>query len=96
VDRIADNKGVLVTVAQKGERLVGWLASSPVKPSPMVHYVYVRADERGKGIARMLAMDAGIDDAKHCVYTMTGPSSKWIVPKYGKNASHYPIEEYLA
>lgn len=76
VDRYLDHPSVSVWVAERDNRLIGWLAATPAVP--IVHYVYVRNEHRRQGVAKAMLRAAGIERNQTIGATFVGPSSDWI------------------
>jgi hypothetical protein len=96
VDRILDRSEtkVLVAVDPHNTSVIhGWICWVPVPRAPVLHYIYVRKEEREKRIGSVLMIDAEIDPRRPFVWTMRGPSGAWITrwPK----ATEMAIAEYL-
>ena len=97
VDRMLDKPGVRVSVAcetHDPHYILGWLCHTPMPSVSVIHYVYVRNQVRKRGIAYALAIAAGLDQPRPVVYTLTGPSSSWLLAKY-PGATHLQAEEFL-
>lgn len=99
VDQMLDHEGVRVLVAcEPGAQTVilGWLCWSPVKAVRLVHYAYVRATMRNRGIASALLNEAGIADADRTLtWTMKGPSAHALMQKF-PHAVETPLKEFLS
>jgi GNAT superfamily N-acetyltransferase len=103
VDRMTDHPAVKVLVAAEAadsDRIIGWLAYSEIPGVRMLHFVYVRTNHRGKGIAAKLRARAELDhsargDYRPLVYTMRGPCLKSLCAK-NQTAIYQPITEFLA
>lgn len=62
--RCADKGGILVacdwqenvseSLGDPGQKILGWICAEPLEIGPMVHYLYVRKQERDRGIGRKL------------------------------------------
>lgn len=55
VNRIFDSPRTRVAIAEEGRRIVGWLAYAAIPKVRALLFVYVRREERNRGIARRLA-----------------------------------------
>jgi len=58
VDRVLDSSRTHVLMATRGRRLIGWLAYVEMPRVRALLFCYVRKDDRGAGVARMLADQA--------------------------------------
>lgn len=98
VDRLLDHPNVSCLLACDPDRpagIHGWLVWSPMKAIRLVHFAYVRAPLRDRGIASALRSAAGLDDeTRPLVYTLRGPLYRSLSRKY-PNAIEQPIEEFL-
>jgi hypothetical protein len=76
--------------------ILGWLCYSPMKAVRLIHYAYVRAGLRDRGIAGTLRAEAGLSDVERTlVYTMRGPCAKSLLRKYPQ-AVESPIKDFLS
>lgn len=98
VDRLLDHEGVRVLLGCEPSRssvILGWLCWSPVKAIRLVHYAYVRAGLRDRGIAGVLRAEAGLADDRPLVHTLRGPCFKSLARKYPALIEH-SIQEFLS
>lgn len=79
VAKVLARPGVEVLVAANPQNagtkadVYGWLCHERGWRCPLVHYVYIKDDYRGEGIARGLMKKAGIDPRKEFLYTCKTP-----------------------
>jgi hypothetical protein len=96
IDRVLDRAETKLLVAcavAQPDRILGWICWAPVPRFPVLHYVYVRKEERGARIGSRLMLEAGIDPRKPFVYSMSGPCVKWL--SRWPRAVSVPIADYL-
>lgn len=96
IDRILDDKSTRALVACSlgdSDRILGWILYSSAPVVRCLHYLYVRDDERGKGIARRLVLAAWPESQARFVVTMKGPDTRAFMER--KNVSFIPVEEVL-
>lgn len=88
--------------ADKPELIVGFICYEHTKRDRILHYVFVRSNYRGNGIARALLTQAGIPKGTSFVYTYRTPDSTFFVggkhmPELAKRREAYkPTEEDLS
>lgn len=99
IDGLLDHQGVRVILACEpsvSNTILGWLCYTPMKAIRLIHYAYVRAGLRDRGIAGVLRAEAGLSDVERTlVYTMRGPCFKSLIRKY-PDAIESPIKEFLS
>ena len=61
---------------------------------PVVHYIYIRKDERQRGIAGALLRHIGVQHDAAVVCTSDGPSGMQLRKRY-PCAVHVPLAEFL-
>lgn len=96
IDRILDDRSTRCLVAcsaRDEDKIVGWILYAAAPIARVMHYVYVREDERGKGIARALVAKAWPESSARFVVTMKGPSTSRCLET--RAVSYVPLEEYL-
>lgn len=97
IDRILDSKDTRCLVAceqRDQDRILGWILYSSAPVARVLHYAYVRDDERLKGIARRLVQQAWPTSSARMVLTLKGPSTRSIMESK-RDISFVPLEEYL-
>lgn len=97
IDRVLDDKSTRALVAcpsSDPDRILGWLVYSSAPVARVVFYIYVRDEERDRGIARRLIAAAWPGSDSRLVLTMKGPSTAGFLAK-NKNVSFCPLEEFL-
>lgn len=90
-----DTRALIRHVAGDPDRIIGWLVRAEGAAVPLVHYVYVRKDYRGKGHATELLLAAGCRKDLALVYTCDGPDSRHLVTAYPA-ATHLPLTQFLS
>lgn len=96
IDRVLDDKQTRCLVAcsaTDSDRIFGWILFSSAPIARVLHYAYVRDDERRKGIARRLIQQAWPTSQARLVVTMRGPDTREFMARH--SASYVPLEEYL-
>ena len=97
IDKFLDDVGVRVLVAAeptKPERIYGWMCYSPARTTAVLHYLYTREKQRNRGVAKRLFEYAWPKQPDKIIYTLRGPSSKWLVAKR-PDAIYLQADEYL-
>jgi GNAT superfamily N-acetyltransferase len=97
IDRILDSKDTRCLVAcslTDSDRILGWILYSSAPVARVLHYAYVRDDERLKGIARRLVQQAWPTSQARMVLTLKGPSTRSIMESK-RDIQFVPLEEYL-
>lgn len=97
VDRLLDDprtRLLVAVAAAHDDTILGWLAYAPMKAARLVHYAYVRKDERRRGIARSLMLVAGLADERPLWFTCRGPDADALLAACPR-AVHVPVEAYL-
>lgn len=72
----------------------GWILYVEGPSTPVVHYAYVRRDDRGVGVAGELLAKLGITRLSGVVCTSLGPSSESMRGRY-KASVYVPLVEFL-
>lgn len=93
VDAVLDRSDtkILITAWDKHpDVILGWLCHAGLT----VHYLWVRKQERGGGIATAMLRRVGIDHDTGVACTSHGPDSAELRARY-KGAVHLPLEEFL-
>lgn len=97
IDRVMDRADTRALVACRDadpDFITGWMIYVVGPTVPTVHYLYVRRDERGVGIAAQLLERVGVDRKRGVVCTSHGPSSESMRGRY-RASVHLPLEEFL-
>lgn len=94
IDRVLDDATTRALVAAKGERILGWLVYAAAPVGRVVHYVYVRENERGQGLARRLIEAAWPGSDARLIATMRGPNTDTCLAAI-RNSIYIPLEEVL-
>ena len=104
VDRVLDRPDVTVTIAadpKVEQRIIGWLAftrmvspSLIMKPRHVVHYGYVRDENRRRGVLTGMLAASSVD-LINLVYTFEGPSTKALAKTLLENAVHIAPHTFL-
>lgn len=90
----ADSRAIVWCKPHDRDVICGWAVYAEGPGVPLVHYVYCRKDERGRGIGALLLRHIGVALDTAVVCTSLGPSSQAMRSKY-KAAAHMPLEEFL-
>lgn len=85
----ADTRALVRHAAGDMDRILGWLVHCEGPGVPLVHYLYVRDKERGKGVATALLHSIGASKSTALVYTNRGPDSRVLT-------TAYPLAQFLA
>lgn len=96
IDRILDDRTTRALVAcalGDSDRILGWILYSSAPIARVLHYVYVRDEERSKGIARRLVQAAWPDSNARFVLTVKGPDTRAFMER--RDVSFVPVEEFL-
>jgi GNAT superfamily N-acetyltransferase len=96
IDRILDDKATRCLVAANAsnhDKIVGWILFGAAPTVRLLHYVYVRDEERGKGIATRLVQQAWPTSNARMALTMRGPDTALFLRR--PNVSFIPLEEVL-
>lgn len=96
VDRLLDRDDVSVKLAvepSSPDKILGWIATSWLKPVLALHYVYAREKMRTRGVASALWLSVKRPGAK-VIYTLRGPDHRWLAEKH-PHAIHMPVEDFL-
>ncbi len=98
VDRILDRKDTRVLVAERAKDgepyIAGWVVWTPTHGVPVLHYLYVRRDDRTQGVATSLLAHAGLHRGAMMIYTLFGPCHRWLVEK-APAAIHVTASKFL-
>ena len=89
-----DSKALVVCRPSDENALLGWVCYAHVRDVPLIHYVYLRRDERERGHAADLLRAIGVHHGTAVVCTSLGPSSQMMRSRY-KAASFLPLDEFL-
>lgn len=89
-----DTRALLSVEPALPDRIRGWILYCVGPATPVVHYIYVRKDNRGGGIATALLDRIGVRHAAGVVCTSLGPSSQSLRSRY-KAAVYIPLDEFL-
>lgn len=90
----ADSRALLYVRAHDQDAIVGWIVFAEGIGVPVVHYCYVRSEERDKGIITALLTHIGVKHDAGVICTSHGPSSLMLRGRY-KAAVHVPADEFL-
>lgn len=95
IDRVLDDSSTRALVAvNEQDRILGWIVYATTPSMRVVHYVYVRDEHRGSGIARRLIDAAWPGSDARLVMTMIGPDTKSFIARKG-NAVFCRVEEFF-
>lgn len=97
IDKMLDEVSVRILVAcepSQPMKILGWMAYSPGSSTAVMHYVYVRERQRNRGVMDTLCQYAWPIEPSKIVYTLRGPSAKWLVGKY-PSAVFLDANDYL-
>jgi len=97
IDQVLDRQDTRALVRVKPsdpDVILGWVLYVEGPGVPIVHYCYVRADEREHGIAGELLHRIGVRRDGGVVCTSDGPSSAMMRTLYPA-AVHMPLAEFL-
>lgn len=89
-----DSKALVVCKPSDENALLGYVVYTDVRGVPVVHYAYLRRDERERGHAADLLRAIGVHHGTAVVCTSLGPSSQVMRLRY-RAASYLPLEEFL-
>jgi GNAT superfamily N-acetyltransferase len=99
IDRVLerdDTRALIRHAPGDRDAIYGFVVFAEGVGVPLLHFVYVRKDHRGKGYGADLLRSVGVDTPLTAfVWTCRGPSAPWMVGKY-KAASNLPLAEFLA
>jgi GNAT superfamily N-acetyltransferase len=98
IDRVLereDTRALIRHAPGDADGIYGYVVFAEGVGVPLVHFVYVRNEHRGKGYGSELLKSVGVEALTAFVWTCRGPSAPWMVGKY-KAASHMPLSEFLA
>lgn len=97
LDRVfdrADTRALVRVTPGDSDRILGWVVYVHGAGVPVVHFCYVRKEERGKGHGAEILRAVGVEPSTSCVYTCIGPSTARMLHTY-RAATHLPLEEFL-
>lgn len=89
-----DTRALVAVREQDHDYIVGWVLYCKGPAVPTVFYVYVRKEERQRGIAGALLRHIGVQHDAAVVCTSDGPSGRQLRRRY-PCAVHVPLEEFL-
>lgn len=89
-----DTRALICAREADPDRILGWILYCKGPAVPIVFYVYVRREERQRGIAAALLEHIGVRREGGVVCTSTGPSAITLRRRYPA-AVHVPLEEFL-
>lgn len=75
--------------------MLGWICWEPAGRLIVVHYIYVKAHFRHRGVARGLAKQAGIEPASEVLYTWDSKQARYLARKVDC-AEYVSAAEFLA
>jgi len=98
IDRVLDHPFTRVLVVERDpEHILGWLAIAALPSIRLLHYLYVRREARGVGVARKMidaAWPANRSLAAPFIYTVPGPATKQLLARFSATRMH--LDEALA
>lgn len=97
IDRILDDKStrcLIAASASNADKILGWILYSSAPIARICHYLYVRDEERGKGIARRLIDQAWPTSQARFIATMRGPHTQRFLDRVDSSV-FVPLEEFL-
>lgn len=97
IDRVmdrADTRALLRVKPHDPNVILAWLVYCEGPGVPMVHYMYCRRDERGRGYTGELLERLSVTRTGGVVCTSTGPSSESMRGRY-RASVHVPLAEFL-
>lgn len=97
IDRTLDRKDTRVLIRCKPQdidAIYGFVVFVDAPGVPIIHYLFVRSDEREKGIAGELLHQIGVKRDGSVVCTSDGPSSTMLRTLYPL-AAHVPLAQFL-
>lgn len=83
-----DTRALIVSPAAAQRTILAWLVYAAGPSVPVVHFVCTRREERGKGFARRLLRELGIQRVTPFVYTCHGPSERTLQSAYPAATYH--------
>lgn len=90
-----DTRALVFADPRDDERILGWVLYADGQTVPVVHYCYVRADNRGgHRIIGELLTRIGVQPDRPVICTSEGPSSLMMRTIYPA-ASHVPLANFL-
>jgi GNAT superfamily N-acetyltransferase len=95
IDRVLDDMTTRCLVATNGrDRILGWLVYADAPIGRVIHYLYVRDDERERGVGSRLMAAAWPGSTARVVVTMKGPVTEEYLARR-PSAQFISIEEIL-
>lgn len=95
IDRILDDATTRAIVAVDArDRILGWLVYATAPVGRVIHYAYVRDEERGHGLASRLVAAAWPGSEARLVLTCRGPMTAGYLER-NKAALFVPLEEFI-
>lgn len=94
IDRVLDDGTTCALVAERGDRIIGWLVYASAPVGRVVHYLYVRDADRGHGVATRLVQAAWPKSEARIVLTMRGPSTQRFMDEH-RNSMFVAVDEFL-
>ena len=97
IDRILDDRSTCALIAASADdhdRILGWLVYADAPHMRVVHYLYVRDESRGRGIARRLIAAAWPGSDARLVLTLKGPRTQRFLDS-NRNSTFVSVEEFL-
>ena len=89
-----DTRALIRHQAGNRDHILGYVVFVEGAGVPVVHYIYVRQDYRGRGLATQLLREAGVTSDSSVVCTSLGPDSARIRSRY-QGAVYMPLDEFL-
>lgn len=89
-----DTRALIRHAAGDPDRILGYVVFVEGAGVPVVHYLYTREKQRGRGIASELLAACGVKKAGSVVCTSLGPDSQRMRGRY-LGAVHMPLADFL-
>lgn len=89
-----ESRSIICARDSTPDHILGWIVYAVGIGVPVVHYCYVRREERGKGVNTGLLAHIGVRHDAGVICTSHGPSSTMLRSRY-KASVHVPIADYL-
>lgn len=95
IDRVLDDPTTRALVAERGDRILGWIVYASAPAMRVLHYAYVRDEERGQGVCQRLINAAWPGSSARLVLTCQGPHTRTFIANHAGKAIFLPAEEFL-
>lgn len=89
-----DSRVLLCVRAHDHDAIRGWIVFAEGIGVPVVHYCYVRKEDRDQGVITSLLAHIGVRHDAGVICTSHGPSSTMLRGRY-KASVHVPVDEFL-